>query len=897
MTGSTPQRTVCWRHMVGICRLCPAVVLMLVPVSVLASQWQIRRMLAPDQKPEWTDAGYLPQWTVSFDGDDAGFCIEGDQQARFRGTVLVGRPVDLPNPMPPDFRVRFQFKTFCEQNKPPRSGLPCLAFYTPEVWQRLESSDSPKMKFDENSPEQKPVVFLTISNHGEDVLDWRPWESDDLSRLLPDYAGKSLVLAVVWSAHHFHAEERAAFRKIEIVTQSPEDMQREFFESLDLTLLALAEVRKAAEREDWPSAGRALAAYYRHRTDPTPPALSKTTSTTAADQVCEHVFRLVGCEPYQLPPNIRWNEDPFDYEQWAISLNRHGHWLTLGAAYAGTGNEKYAREFVAELRSWIDAMPVLIGRRFVEGPYSLTGRSSLSLDAGIRMGQSWFPAFYYFLSSPSFRDEDILAMLQSFHLHARYLMDPRHFRSGSNWGAMESCGLLHIGCYLPEFREAAHWRETAIGRLYGELDRQVYPDGAQKELTPGYHGVTLGNLLRSVEIARHCHVPLPEDFTARLERMFDYYVRIQMPDGATPPLNDSGAGSVRGYLAKGAALFPQRQDFAWFATGGKSGGLPPYTSTRLPYAGWHIMRSGWENDSCYLLLDAGPYGTGHQHEDKLSLIVHAFGHPLISEAGRYSYDGSKWRQYSLSTPSHNTIMVDGLPQRHGAVRSSWEAGEPVDSVWHTGERIDYVGAKYTLGYGRSENVPVEHERNVLFIKPRLWLVVDRLTSRDDKPHTYESLFHLNADDARAETETGAVVTSNPTGANVALLPVELGKWGVRIVKGQEEPTVQGWLTTNRHNVLRPVPTVVYRCEQEENARIAYLIAPLRQGEPMPHVESIPPSDNADGIAFRVTLPDGTAHAVLWNPSPGKLMARGTMQTSARAALFTAQGKPLAEVPE
>ncbi len=146
-------------------------------------------------------------------------------------------------------------------------------------------------------------------------------------------------------------------------------------------------------------------------------------------------------------------------------------------------------------------MPVLIGRNYVEGPYSAAGRSPLSLDAGIRMGQTWFPAFYYFLPSPSFGDEDVLAMLQSFRRHAEYLMNPLHFKAGSNWGAMESAGLLHIGCYLPEFRDAVRWRETAIERLYDELDRQVYPDGAQKELTPGYHGVTLRNMLGANDVA------------------------------------------------------------------------------------------------------------------------------------------------------------------------------------------------------------------------------------------------------------------------------------------------------------------------------------------------------------------------------------------------------------
>ena len=870
---------------------------MVVANFAAASECQVRRFLAPDQKPEWTAAGYLPGWTVNATPDGREITIDGDEAQKFRGTVVVGRQIQLPDPMPPGLHVSLQFKTSCTQDSPPRSGLPALAFYAPEVWQIFGTSDPPTEVFDANLPVKMPFIYQGIASHGEDVVEWRDWKSDNFARRLRKHAGKTLILALVWSAHHFHAEEKAAFRNIEIVTQTEDDIQREFFHSLDLSLPDLAAVQRAVEREDWPAAGKALADYYRQRTSPSPPPLSKTTSREYADKICDHIFTFVGCDPFQLDREIQWNEDPFNYEQWAIALNRHTHWRNLGATYAGTGDEKYAREFVAQLRSWIDAMPVCIGKHFVQGPYSVAGRNPLSLDAGIRMGQTWFPAFYYFLHSPSFGDEDLLAMLQSFRQHAEYLMNPRHFRSGSNWGAMESNGLLHIGCYLPEFRDAATWRKTAIDRLHAELDRQVYPDGAQKELTPGYHGVTLGNVLGAIQVAEHCNVALPDNFIAKLEWMFDYYVRIRKPDGTTPALNDSGSHSIRGQMVRGLALFPERKDFAYFAANGKSGNVPDYTSTRLDYAGWHIMRSGWDKNACYMLLDAGPFGTGHQHEDKLSIIVHAFGRTLISEGGRYSYDESKWREYSLLTPSHNTVMVDGLPQRHRSVRASWESKKPVDNVWQTNDLVDYASASYTLGYGRSENIPVEHHREVLFIKPRLWLVVDRLHAKDKKQHSYESLFHLNADEAEADSVTGVVVTSNPTGANVALIPIDMGDWQVDIVKGQEKPTVQGWLTTNRHNVLRPVPTAVYRCRKASNATIAYLIAPLRQGEALPVLEPIPVADEAKptDLAFRVTLPDKISYKIHWNLDSYKNPT--LVPASARGAVFDAAGKLLAELPQ
>ena len=248
-----------------------------------------------------------------------------------------------------------------------------------------------------------------------------------------------------------------------------------------------------------------------------------------ADDICQHIFRFGGCPPHQLGETILWNEDPFNYDQWAIALNRHSHWRTLGQAYAATGDEKYAREFVSQLLAWIDAMPVYIGSHWVQGPYFEAGKSPLTLDGGIRMGQTWFPAYYYFRASPSFDADAQVAMLQSFHDHALYLMDEGHYHERSNWGTMEANGLLHIGLMLPEFRDADEWRDTASQRLMNQLTAQVYPDGAQTELAPGYHGVTLGNMRWALELARRVGYEMPAGFEAGMERMYDYWLRICMP--------------------------------------------------------------------------------------------------------------------------------------------------------------------------------------------------------------------------------------------------------------------------------------------------------------------------------------------------------------------------------
>ena len=253
-------------------------------------------------------------------------------------------------------------------------------------------------------------------------------------------------------------------------------------------------------------------------------------------------------------------------------------------------------------------------------------------------------------------------MLRSFLDHAHYLMNPRAFHGGNNWGAMETAGLMHLAVMLPEFKDAPLWRQTARERLVEMQRTLVYPDGAEIELTPGYHWVTLNNFLSVLDVTRRNQVELPAAFVTGLEKMFEYFVAIAMPDGSAPALNDSGWMAVSRPLQEGLELFPQRSDFEFFASDRKRGTPPAKTSWALPYAGWFAMRTGWKTDDRCLLFEAGPYGAAHQHEDKLNIIVHAGGRAVLTEGGYYSYDRSDWRRYVLSTRAHNTVMVDGLEQ-------------------------------------------------------------------------------------------------------------------------------------------------------------------------------------------------------------------------------------------
>src|SRR5262249_13342959 len=161
-----------------------------------------------------------------------------------------------------------------------------------------------------------------------------------------------------------------------------------------------------------------------------------------------------------------------------------------------------------------------------------------------------------------------------------------------------------------------------------------------------------------------------------------------------PPLNDSWHVDVPAVLTQGLDFFPDQPQWQWITTKGKQGAPPAFKSLFLPYSGWAVMRTGWETDALYMHVDTGPFGEAHQHEDKLSIILHAYGSRLIFDAGSYAYDASELRHYVTSARGHNVIHVDGMEQIRRHSRETFATKDPVPTKWRSTPEYDYVEASY-----------------------------------------------------------------------------------------------------------------------------------------------------------------------------------------------------------
>jgi len=582
---------------------------------------------------------------------------------------------------------------------------------------------------------------------------------------------------------------------------------------------------------------------------------------------------------------IDWGANPTEGEGethlWNEALNRHFHFGDLSTAYWETGDERYVAGIVEQWMDWIKRNP----RRLLSSGNGRVNCAWQTLTTGIRLENIWPDTLYRCLGSTHMTDDVVTTVVKSVADQARHLL---RWPSGGNWLTEESMGLYTAGMLFPEFKEAAEWRRVAVERLYRQLDDEVYPDGMEYEVAAGYNNWVVSNFSTLVERADSCgrRDELPGDFLSKIEKMYNYQLLAMMPDGRIPGLNDSGNSDVRGSLARGFSMFPRRDDFLFGSTLGAQGAMPRVTSHAFPYTGHYVMRTSWTSDAVFLLFDSGPFGYGHQHEDKLHFVLYAHGRQLILDPGNYSYDHSKWRRYVLRTHGHNTVMVDGGGQCRRRDRDlrfwprPWDTPVPPgnDTVWRTTDLADFACGSYRDGYGDKGETEVEHRRRILFVKPDYFVVQDTLIPMDTTSHRYDSLFHLDADSATLSNSNASVRTTTDSAANVVIMPVQDGELTVEIVKGRDDP-VQGWSS----HPWRAVPTAVFSRAGTGTARFAYAVVPVASTGacPVVSIEGVPVQGEGQGIA--VMHADGTTDRFVFNDAVGKACVGGSLSTARHAA--------------
>jgi hypothetical protein len=379
------------------------------------------------------------------------------------------------------------------------------------------------------------------------------------------------------------------------------------------------------------------------------------------------------------------NEDAVGDIKQIWELSRHQYLTVLAAAYAITGNERYAERVAEHLRSWWAANPPLRGVHWISGIE--LGIRLLSWVWIRRLLDGWPGAAGLFEGNP-------VALNQIWH-HQRWLAAfPSRGSSANNHVIAEAAGQFAAACAFGWFPSSARWRAGALRSLERHLRGNTFDSGLNRELATEYHGLVLELGLAAVAEADAADVPVPASIRLVLLRMTDALAAVVDSRLRPPRQGDAddghglvvdGAGTERwaSLLATGDAVFGRLE--WWPAVTGTDVRTPLLAALIRPYsesgtapavtrpasrpahfadAGMTILRGPGE---IWCRCDGGPHGflsiAAHAHADALSVEVRHDGVDVLADPGTFCYHGQpEWRQYFRSTLGHNTLQLDGSDQ-------------------------------------------------------------------------------------------------------------------------------------------------------------------------------------------------------------------------------------------
>ncbi len=676
---------------------------------------------------------------------------------------------------------------------------------------------------------------------------------------------------------HLEVTGNTLFLVIDDYTPTLSDTQ--LFSALNLDYPGLESVKSLFTAGNIPAAKSALATYLRNRTnvnwtfDWRNPTTNISFDQATADTQIAGTFSLLGYTQSFPNGDVDWLYSPALTAQWVSLMNRMNFWPNFGTTYWGTGNESYTIAWARQLRSWITQCPAPATSQGILTPWA-------TIQAAERM-RTWPDTFLRFIRSPSLTDENVVLYLKSTIENTRYL---RQFSIGSamnfNIDAWELNGIYSTATLFPELNEAPEWRSYAVAQMNIQKQLQFYPDGVHIELSPRYHIGTLEFIKGIYELAalNNRIADLPPGYITNTEKAYDFILYNSAPTRLMPPFNDCGSANEdsRTYLQEGYALFPNRTDFLW--TSG-SGTKPAKTSWNFPYAGYAAMRSGWETSANFLCFDAGPLGSSsHRHEDKLNVVLWAYGRELLFDSGGGSYESSIWRTWGTSSYSHNCITVDGLDQEGGdgsyaATDADYQSQAPINMRWESGALHDFAAGTYNRGYGGNyNNRPAAQTRRVLFVKPDIYLVADTMVPSNIASHTYQARWNLLTPNTTLDPITKTVVTTDAGQANLAVVPclgsgLTVANISARLSNsGSTTPVLSemlGWDQPDLSTTRTPATTVTQTLSGTGTKQFLTLFLPLKPGQTNPVASIV----NTGATSAEVTLADGRKLQVYADPDP------------------------------
>ena len=269
------------------------------------------------------------------------------------------------------------------------------------------------------------------------------------------------------------------------------------------------------------------------------------------------------------------------------------------------------------------------------------------------------------------------------------------------------------------------------------------------------------------------------------------------------------------------------------------------------------------DDDVQVVFKSSPMGTrSHGNAANNSFVLWAYGQRLLIRSGHYyMYGGPHHRDWVWSTRSLNNITING---GQGQIKRSSAAKGRI-TAFKTSPSIDVVVGEAAGSYiakkdGRNLQLLDRYTRAVLFVKPELVIVFDRLEA--PQPAVFEYWLHaVNefAIDGQRKIETRA--------GEVACTIDLLAPQGLKLSQtDQYDPNPWPRIKTREWHLTATTPSKTKTCE------FIALLHPRRASQPPPGEAILKPIDG--GYLLEAKLSDGKVRVLLPVDGSATLTAAG-----------------------
>ena len=561
---------------------------------------------------------------------------------------------------------------------------------------------------------------------------------------------------------------------------------------------------------------------------------------------------------HTFPGEIDWHFNPTDDaahdNEWSWSLYRFIFWQPLARAYAKTGDERYPREALSQLRGFLKAWPLsdfLADEEAYIKQHQYPSYPWRHIETAMRLYTAFIPCLCAFRESEAFDEEGWALYLNAVKIHADFLVThyTNHEKS-SNWLTMESGALLQTAIMFPELAGAKVWMKHGYQRVMHEMRYSFDNDGVHMERTSIYHMVAAISYFQCTRLCELNGIPVPPYARDTITRACEFILRQLKPDFSTPMIGDADRDdllarrsdtslyegmnlSMDPYdLNEMRAWFRQmaewtgRGDFLWVATGRRLGHAPAQRNFSMKEAGIHIMRTGWSAEDSYMhihgvQLERGEKST-HSHNDTGHFELQIAGEDILLDGGRYIYNQSiwkNWRHYFTGALAHNTLYCDDLTM--GAVPGVSRV-RGVRLFLHRFEETD----QYALidvshnGYVFTDD-PVYHRRVAVRLEKDVYVLDDRITGLGLADHDFRLTFNFAP--GRLTGEGLCYQYETPKGRAYAVMAASDAEICPTVLEGSEDP-IGGWVSYG-YSLRVPCPQLTLRRQGKAPFRCVTVIAP------------------------------------------------------------------------